>query len=270
MANSRKIISLAVIPILFSIIAFTSCTRPSSNKTESKAEYSALIQTEKKKLSAIEGARVQIQFSLKNTGTNSWNSQGKHPCLLSYHLQNENGETIQYDNRRFTLPGKVMPRQNIDLPIILRIPLKAGDYILEFDLLREGAAWFKDYGSKTVEVSLHVKEIKWPDESGKAGLEYGKYTHFSSRVEEINQLYKLIRLTLEQNEVEFKGRSGRVYGFSPGKDYPQIWLRDANTIIPASRYFYNLPYLSSWLEEHLYFQEKNGALQDWINAAGQS
>jgi len=267
--NNTKI-STAVILIFFSTAVFITCTRSSSNKTEPKADYSALILTEKKKLSAIEGARVKIQFSLKNTGTNPWHSKDKHPCLFSYHLQNKNGETIQYDNRRFTLPEKVMPGQNIDLPLILRIPLKAGDYILEFDLLREGAAWFKDYGSKTSEISLHIKEIKWSDEENKTGLEYGKYTHFSSRVEELNQLYKLIRLTLEQNEVEFKGRSGRVYGFSPGKDYPQIWLRDANTIIPASRYFYDLPYLSSWLAEHLYFQEENGALQDWIDSAGQS
>jgi hypothetical protein len=270
MLNSKKTISLAVIPILFSTAVFITCTKSSSNKTEPKAEYSALILTGKKKLSATEGSRVKIQFSIKNTGTDPWHSKDKHPCLFSYHLQKINGETIQYDNRRFTLPGKVIPGQNIDLPIILRIPIKAGDYILEFDMLREGAAWFKDYGSKTAKISLHVKEIKWPDEENKTGLEYGKYTHFSSSVEEINQLYKLIRLTLEQNEVEFKGRSGRVYGFSPGKDYPQIWLRDANTIIPASQYFYDLPYLSSWMEEHLYFQEENGALQDWINAAGQS
>jgi len=270
MVTNKKIIFLAVILIFFSSAVFIVCTRSSSNKTESKVEYSAFILTNKKKLSAAEGTRVKIQFNIKNTGTNPWHSKDKHPCLFSYHLQNKNGETIQYDNRRFTLPGKVMPGQNIDLPIILRIPIKAGDYILEFDLLREGAAWFKDYGSKTTEISLHVKEIKWPDEQNKNSLEYGKYTHFSSSVDEINQLYKLIRLTLEQNEVEFKGRSGRVYGFTPGKDYPQIWLRDANTIIPASQYFYDLPYLSSWLEEHLYFQEKNGALQDWIDAAGQS
>ena len=267
--NNTKI-STAVILILFSTAFFITCTRSSSNKTEPKAEYSAHIRTKKKNLYATEGARVKIQFNLKNTGTNPWHSKDKHPCLFSYHLQNKNGETIQYDNRRFTLPGKVIPGQNIDLPLTLRIPIKAGDYILEFDLLREGAAWFKDSGSKTSEISLHVKEIKWPDEQNKNSLEYGKYTHFSSSVEEINQLYKLIRLTLEQNKVEFKGRSGRVYGFSPGKDYPQIWLRDANTIIPASRYFYDLPYLSSWLEEHLYFQEENGALQDWIDATGQS
>jgi len=270
MINNKKTISLSVILIFFSTAVFITCTRSSSNKADPKAEYSALILTKDKNLSATEGTRIKIQFSIKNTGTNPWHPKDKHPCLFSYHLQNKNGETGQYDNRRFTLPGKVRPGQNIDLPIILRIPLKAGDYILEFDLLREGAAWFKDYGSKTEEISLHVKKIKWPEDENKDILEYGKYTFFSSRLDEINQLYKLIRLTLEQNKVEFKGRSGQVHGFSPGKNYPQIWLRDATTIIPASRYFYDLPFLSSWLEEHLYFQEENGALQDWINAAGQS
>jgi hypothetical protein len=77
-------------------------------------------------------------------------------------------------------------------------------------------------------------------------------------------------LSLEENAVTFPGRTGQVYGFAPGRDYPQIWLRDANTIIAASRFFYDAPYLVSWLEEHLAFQGENGGLQDWIDAQGKA
>jgi hypothetical protein len=53
-------------------------------------------------------------------------------------------------------------------------------------------------------------------------------------------------------------------------DYPQIWLRDANTILSSSRYFYGQAFLSSWLEEHLVFQKENGSLDDWIDSKGKS
>ena len=55
-------------------------------------------------------------------------------------------------------------------------------------------------------------------------------------------------------------------GFGAGSVYPQIWLRDSATILPATRYFYSAPFLTSWLEEHLSHQLGDGALWDWIAA----
>jgi hypothetical protein len=57
-----------------------------------------------------------------------------------------------------------------------------------------------------------------------------------------------------------------VRGFGAGTLYPQIWLRDSATLIPASRYFFPAEYLTSWLEEHLSHQRANGELWDWIAA----
>jgi hypothetical protein len=53
-----------------------------------------------------------------------------------------------------------------------------------------------------------------------------------------------------------------------GSVYPQVWLRDSATLIPATRYIYPREYLESWLEEHLAHQRPNGELWDWI-AAGE-
>lgn len=101
-------------------------------------------------------------------------------------------------------------------------------------------------------------------------LAFGTYTDFRSSAKEFQELFKLIRLTLRQNAVSFQGKTGTVQGFAAGTAYPQIWLRDASTIIPASRFLYETPFLRSWLEEHLAFQKDDGSLEDWIDSRGKS
>jgi len=233
-------------------------------------EYNASIRTEKKKYSVLAGDKLHIDFQLKNTGQKIWSSSAENPCLLSYHLLDEDGQISQYDNRRFSLPEDTLPGQKIELTIDVKSPLEKGRYILEFDLLREGLSWFKDYGSKTLEIALTVLDQKWIEDGMEWTLDYGTFTKFTSSVEELNTLYRLIRLTLAHSEVDFNGQTGNIFGFSAGTEYPQIWSRDANTILFVSKFFYGRNYLTSWIEEHLAYQKDNGALEDWINAKGES
>jgi hypothetical protein len=106
-------------------------------------------------------------------------------------------------------------------------------------------------------------------QSGK-DLEFGAFTDVRSSVREFGELFKLIRSTLSHNKVTFPGRTGPVSGFAAGSAYPQIWLRDASTIIPASRFFYETPFLQSWIEEHLAYQRADGSLEDWIDSRGKA
>lgn len=106
--------------------------------------------------------------------------------------------------------------------------------------------------------------------NNRADLAYGKFTNFHSTIPEYKELFKLIRATLVHNQVTFQGPIGRVAGFAAGTAYPQIWLRDANTIISASRFLYGRPYLQSWLIEHLGLQKHDGGLEDWIDSGGRS
>jgi hypothetical protein len=101
-------------------------------------------------------------------------------------------------------------------------------------------------------------------------LSPGAFTRIESDIPEFERLFLFVRATLDHNKAAFRGRTGLVRGFAAGTAYPQIWLRDAATIIPASRFLYPLPYLRSWLIEHLAFQKPNGELQDWIDARGRS
>ena len=258
-------------PVLVGAIVFLVVTQPKDQKYIEDKNYSCLIEPEKKEILAQEGDRVPFRLKIKNRGKKAWSSEEDYPIFLSYHLYlKENYRTIQYDNRRFPLPQRVDPGQSIEMKINLRVPIEAERYIVQFDMVREGQAWFRDYGSRTAIITLSVAEREWPEDGHALNLEYGKYTKFQSSVDEFNKIFKMIRITLNQNEVIFKGKTGDISGFAAGTDYPQIWLRDANTIIPSSRYFYEEPFLRSWLEEHLAFQKENGSLQDWIDSRGKS
>jgi hypothetical protein len=86
----------------------------------------------------------------------------------------------------------------------------------------------------------------------------------------LDALQDQFRPTLEANRKELQGQTGEVKGFGAGTIYPQIWLRDSATLIPATRYFYPLAYLASWIEEHLSHQRANGEVYDWIAAGDPS
>ncbi|MFO7979410.1 MAG: hypothetical protein R6V00_01080 [Candidatus Aminicenantes bacterium] len=260
MFKKLRLISLVVLGIIIILYGYFTVKNLSPPNIDSESEYAAEIIPEITEYTALVGERVEMDFELKNTGEKAWLHKGDEACFFSYHLLGENGEMVQFDNRRILLPETVRPGESIQFSAVVPSPMSEGTYILEFDLLREGIAWFEDYGSPTAEVILRVQKRQW-DEKG---------TFFRSSLKPINELYELIRVTLEQNEVTFKGKSGTVYGFSPGKDYPQIWLRDSNTILPAARYFYEESYLLSWLKEHLYHQKENGALYDWIDSRGET
>jgi len=173
--------------MLISIGILISCGGQKKEGTSS-LEYNASIRADKKKYSVLAGNKLHIGFQLKNVGQKTWSSSVENPCLLSYHLLDKDGQTVQYDNRRFTLPKDTLPGQKIELSINVKSPLQKGQYILEFDLLREGLSWFKDTGSKTLKVLLSVLNREWIEDKMDWTLDYGTFTKFTSNVEELNTL----------------------------------------------------------------------------------
>jgi Mannosylglycerate hydrolase MGH1-like glycoside hydrolase domain len=252
--------SLLLIFFFGSWLFWTGCS--SDRKAEGRArgdDYSAKIEANLTGIHLYEGGAEEVRLRLKNSGKMEWSSQGQNPSLVCYHILDDEGGVLKFDNVRTALPNPVRPGEEITLPVRVKAPLKAGNYRLEFDLVREGIAWFKDTGSPTLVMPLQVGEMPW------TGV-----TRVESSIPEFMDLQKLIRITLDNDAVEFEGRTGKVQGFTAGAGYPQIWLRDAATIIPASRLFYPDTFLVSWLEEHLAFQKADGGLEDWVDFQGKS
>lgn len=109
-----------------------------------------------------------------------------------------------------------------------------------------------------------------PVEQGRAQSEsQARNLFYASTSDDLNRLQDFFHPSLKANEKVFAGLTNPVRGFGAGSSYPQIWLRDSATIIPVSRYYYPLEYLTSWIEEHLAHQGGDGQLNDWI-AAGEA
>jgi hypothetical protein len=258
--------------ILVFALAWLSCSTEKKNpgtRNQSR-DYSALIKTEVAELRAMSGETTDIHLQLKNQGKKEWSSAGANPCFVSYHLLSENKNLLRFDNPRTPLGDVIWPGQKAEVIVRVKAPLDKGRYLLEFDLLREGIAWFKDYGGGTLEIPLLAEELRYPEDTHQPDLAYGRFTNFRSSLPELDKLRRLIRVTLQHDAVEFPGKTGIIAGFTAGAGYPQVWLRDSATIIPASRYYYPESFLTSWLEEHLAFQKADGGLQDWIDAGGRS
>jgi hypothetical protein len=230
--------------------------------------FRAGISSSLRACAAFEAETARVPIAVANTGSKAWESGGKTPVFVSYHVLDAGKRAVRFENARFALPGRVAPGATEALEVTVKAPLEAGRYYVEFDLVAEGLAWFKDGGSKTLVVPFDVGRREWPEDKFTLSLEAGPYTKIESSVPEFNTLMKLIRVTLKHNEVSFKGGTGRVEGFAAGAGYPQIWIRDANTIIPASRYFYPALYMHSWLDELLCYQEPDGSLPDWFDSRG--
>ncbi len=259
-----------ILPILLAFgLLLAACKdrdRPPAGLSPAEDACEFLFRT--KTVRAWEGEPLTLTLRLTNVGRRSWSSSDPHPVFLSYHLLDAKRRIIRFENERFPLPAKVRPGETIPMVLRTTAPLEQGRYHLELDLVREGVSWFRDHGSKTRIAALRVKARPWPEAKKEPSLKYGRYTAFRTDRGEFSSLFKLIRITLHHNETAFDGRTGRVVGFRAGSGYPQIWLRDAATIPPAGRWFYEAPYFTSWLEEHLALQQSDGSLWDWFDSRG--
>jgi hypothetical protein len=254
------------------LLAVSSACRDSrdSLKNAMARDYACRIGAAEQSLEGWEGELFRLRVEVANTGRKDWISSGLNPVLLSYHLLDQKKHMLRRDNTRISFSSLVPAGGSTGLALVGKAPLSAGRYFLELDLVQEGVSWFKDLGSKTSLVALEVKPRPWPENSQPLTLDYGRFTNFQAERKELAALLKLIRITLNHNDLTLKGRTGRVEGFRAGAGYPQVWLRDANSIIPASRWFYNRDHLDSWLREHLAYQREDGSLFDWFDLQGRT
>ncbi|MFN0071835.1 MAG: hypothetical protein ACKVVP_10150 [Chloroflexota bacterium] len=57
--------------------------------------------------------------------------------------------------------------------------------------------------------------------------------------------------TWQRMEVQFDGFLGPVSSFRPGADYPEVYIRDVSTMLPALQYFYGQRFIEAGLGEFL-------------------
>ena len=110
---------------------------------------------------------------LRNAGEQMWHTSGWYPVHLSYHWRRG---TQAIEGLRFQLPGDVQPGEQAVLECGVLAPADAGDYVLEFDLVREHVGWFARNGSPTAQVERCVKDYDYQRSYRQSDLDQDYWT----------------------------------------------------------------------------------------------
>ena len=105
------------------------------------------------------GEQVDVAVTVKNISTTPW-PVGRHGDLYVVHLSHRwlhaGGKPLSdYDNRT-ELPGVVSPGHTVTVNDVLVAPTQPGDYVVQFDLVHEGVAWFAGRGAAKQLVPVKV------------------------------------------------------------------------------------------------------------------
>ena len=92
------------------------------------------------------GAQISLSTTVLNYGPRAWSASGPNKVSLSYHISTAAGETVVWDGARGALPNDVPPFSQVTVPITVTVPQGVGDYVISWDMVLEGVAWFSSTG----------------------------------------------------------------------------------------------------------------------------
>jgi 2-polyprenyl-3-methyl-5-hydroxy-6-metoxy-1,4-benzoquinol methylase len=110
--------------------------------------------------SVVEGASIEIDATVRNTGTSRWlaSSALYGGVLLGAHVYDATGTLVRFDAARAPLadpPRDIAPGEVVTSRLTLA-PLPAGRYRIELDCVAARVTWFALAGSKPARVDLSV------------------------------------------------------------------------------------------------------------------
>ena len=204
-------------------------------------------------LELFQGEKIVLKLLVKNFSKESISSGNGY--FFSYHLKSKDGSIVKNENKRFEIKTKIEPGQvkTIEIPIYIDYK-KPGKYRVKFDVVKEGFFWLSSKGWKLPELKLNLKSLY--NESFKNRLLSTYFVHSNNL---INKEQYLLRLILKNNEV-YKNK--KLFGFSPGTDYKQFWIRDIATYIYYAKFFYPIKTLEENIAKFLETQRNTGEIYD--------
>jgi hypothetical protein len=103
------------------------------------------------------GAKLDLAFTVKNTGETPW-TNGARRTLLAYHLLDAAGRLVLWDGPRTELGRLVRPGEEIEVRPNAYAPDEPGRYTLQFDLVRDGVTWFGHW-NRSLQVTIEVAPL---------------------------------------------------------------------------------------------------------------
>jgi phosphoglycerol transferase MdoB-like AlkP superfamily enzyme len=87
-------------------------------------------------------AELEVELEIANRGSGPWSAELGD--ALAYHWLDADGTVAVWDGDRSGLGERLEPGQRRALAARLRAPSRAGDYCLQWDLVREGVRWISE------------------------------------------------------------------------------------------------------------------------------
>jgi len=107
-----------------------------------------------------------VSISVKNIGTATWYThlEDPNPVNFSYVWKDVDGEKIILKNEERTpLPHSVKTNETINMDVMITSPNQTGDFLLEFDFVKENEFWFSERTSITYKKIIKVNDEKKND-----------------------------------------------------------------------------------------------------------
>ena len=110
------------------------------------------------------GQTCRLMVAIENTGDTLWladtaGQPGWTRLGIRLHAADDAAALIDGEWQRASLPSDVAPRDVVTVQVDLPALHSAGDYLLVFDLVAEGVAWFADVNSPTARLGLRVVPV---------------------------------------------------------------------------------------------------------------
>lgn len=108
------------------------------------------------------GEKVTLTVKVKNLGNATWPAHGRagdgffQVNLGDTWFDANHKRPDKHPYVRSGLPKDLPPGQEIDVPLTITAPSKAGEYTLEIDLVQEMVSWFSEKGSTAPKFKVTV------------------------------------------------------------------------------------------------------------------
>ncbi len=103
------------------------------------------------------GASLTLSVRVSNYGARAWPAGGANAVHLSYHILNSGGGTVTWDGQRGFLPADLAVGQSAVVQVPVSLPSSLGNYLIAWDLVQEGVAWFSTLGVPRLQESVSVQ-----------------------------------------------------------------------------------------------------------------
>jgi hypothetical protein len=100
---------------------------------------------------------VSIPVEVKNVSSETWRSSDRSGIALANRWLNMEGKVVDSVDGRAPLAGNLEPGSSVEMELTVKAPAKAGQWLLELDLVEEGVTWFKDRGSPVAQLRVDVQ-----------------------------------------------------------------------------------------------------------------